>query len=137
MGYVSFAMPARELLEDNVLGDLLPSALMSLKYFSKTYKADLELLIYSIGRRLRHRGISGYSNLSWFLEAKHGCYFKDGWSYDLRDPTIRFEECGCEVCNGLMPQEIIDLILNDKESGFRALVLHNLLDMKRALSWAK
>ncbi|MBO3842509.1 MAG: hypothetical protein FGF48_08885, partial [Candidatus Brockarchaeota archaeon] len=26
MGYVSFAMPARELFEDNLLGDLLPSA---------------------------------------------------------------------------------------------------------------
>ncbi len=117
MGFVSFAMPARELFEDNVLGDLLPSTLMSLKYFSKKTKTDFELLIYGIGHRLKYRGINSYSNLSWFLEAKHGCYFKDGWSYDLRDPEIRFEECDCEVCKGLMPQEIIDLMFSDKELG--------------------
>jgi len=38
MGYVSFAMPARELLEDNLLEDLLPSALMSLRRVSKKNK---------------------------------------------------------------------------------------------------
>lgn len=38
MGYVSFAMPARELFEDNFLEDLLPSALMSLKRVSKRIK---------------------------------------------------------------------------------------------------
>ena len=68
------------------------------------------------------------------LEAKHGCYYRDGWSYDLRDPVIRFEECDCEVCKGLMPQEIIDLMLEDKEQGFKTLALHNLLDMKRFLA---
>ena len=110
---------------------------MSLKWISKRTKTDFELLIYGVGRRLKHRGISGYSNLSWFLEAKHGCYFKDGWSYDLRDSEIRFEECSCEACKGLMPQEIIDLMLDDKEAGFRKLVLHNLLDMEKALSGTK
>jgi len=137
MGYVSFVMPARELSEDNVLDDLLPSALMSLRQSSKMTKTDFELLIYGIGHRLKHKEISGYSNLSWFLEAKHGNYYKNGWLYDLRDPEIRFEECGCEACKGLMPQEIIDLMLNDKEAGFRTLILHNLLDMKEALSRTK
>jgi queuine/archaeosine tRNA-ribosyltransferase len=87
-----------------------------------------------LASRLKHRGINSYSNLSWFLEAKHGCYYRDGWSYDLRDPVIRFEECDCEVCKGLMPQEIIDLMLEDKEQGFKTLALHNLLDMKRSLA---
>ncbi len=102
-------------MEDNVLGDLLPSALMSLKWVSRKTRRGLELLIYGVGRRLKHKGVNGYSNLSWFLEAKHGCYFKDGWSYDLRDPEIRFEECSCDVCKGLMPQEIIDLIARGNE----------------------
>lgn len=65
-------MPARELFEDNLLGDLLPSALMNLKWFSKKTKKNLELLIYGIGHRLKHKEINSYSNLSWFLEAKHG-----------------------------------------------------------------
>ena len=134
MGYVSFAMPARELLEDNLLGDILPDTIMSLRWVFRRTRKDLELLIYGIGHRLKHKGINSYSNLSWFLEAKHGCYYKNGWSYDLRDPAIRFEECDCEICKGLMPQEIIDLMLEDKEQGFRTLVLHNLLDMKRPLA---
>ena len=113
MGYASFAMPARELLEDNLLGDLLPATMMSLRWISKRTRKDLELLVYGVGQRLKHEGLS-YSNLSWFLEAKHGCYYRDGWSYDLRDPAIRFEECDCEVCKGLMPQEIIDLMLGIK-----------------------
>ncbi|MEM3425743.1 MAG: hypothetical protein QW506_05660 [Thermoproteota archaeon] len=137
MGFVSFAMPARELLEDNVLGDLLPGTLMSLKWISKKTKRDLELLIYGIGHELKHKEINGYSNLSWFLEAKHGCYYKNSWSYDLRDPEIRFEECDCEACKGLMPQEIIDLMLSNKELGLKMLILHNLLDMKRILSRTK
>ncbi|MBO3753521.1 MAG: hypothetical protein FGF53_01370 [Candidatus Brockarchaeota archaeon] len=131
MGYVSFAMPARELLEDGLLEDLLPGAIMSLKWISKKTKTNFELLVYGVGRRLEHKGLS-YSNLSWFLEAKHGCYYKNGWSYDLRNPEIRFEEYGCEACREMMPQEIIDLMLSNKEAGFRKLVLHNLLDMERA-----
>lgn len=134
MGYVSFAMPARELFKDNLLEDLLPGALESLKWISKKTKKDLELLMYGIGHRLKHKGINGYSNLSWFLEAKHGYYFKDGWSYDLRDPEVRFEECDCEICEELMPQEIIDLMLDDKELGLRKLILHNLLDMLKTFS---
>ncbi|MEM3648982.1 MAG: hypothetical protein QW506_07450 [Thermoproteota archaeon] len=110
---------------------------MSLKWISKRTRRDLELLIYGVGHRLNHKEINSYSNLSWFLEARHGCYFKDGWSYDLRDPEIRFEECSCEVCKGLMPQEIVDLMLSDKELGLKKLVLHNLLDVKRALSRTK
>ncbi|MEM2940274.1 MAG: hypothetical protein QW304_01805 [Thermoproteota archaeon] len=137
MGYVSFAMPARELLEDNLLGDLLPGAVMSLKWVSKRTEIDFELLIYGVGQRLKYKEINSYSNLSWFLEAKHGCYYKNGRPYDLRDPEIRFEECDCKVCKGLTPQEIIDLMLNNREVGFRKLVLHNLLDMKRVLSRTK
>lgn len=49
----------------------------------------------------------------------------------LNDSEVRFEECNCEVCKGMMPQEIIDLMFNDEEAGFRILVLHNLLDMQR------
>ncbi|MEM3390280.1 MAG: hypothetical protein QW491_12875 [Thermoproteota archaeon] len=93
MGYVSFVMPARELLEDNLLEDLLPGAIMSLQWVSKKTKTSFELLIYGVGHRLKHKEINAYSNLSWFLEAKHGFYYKNGWSYDLRDPEIRFEEC--------------------------------------------
>ncbi|MBO3841018.1 MAG: hypothetical protein FGF48_01175 [Candidatus Brockarchaeota archaeon] len=134
MGYVSFAMPARELFEDNLLGDLLPSALMSLKWFSKRTRTDFELLLYGIGRRLKYREIGSYSNLSWFLEAKQGHYFKGGKLYNFKDPEIRFEECTCEACRGMMPQELIDLMLSDKELGLKTLALHNLLDMNRALT---
>ncbi|MBO3832060.1 MAG: hypothetical protein FGF51_01540 [Candidatus Brockarchaeota archaeon] len=41
IGYVSFATPSRELLEDNFLEGLLPSALMSLKWISKRIKRIL------------------------------------------------------------------------------------------------
>lgn len=136
MGYVSFAMPARELFEEGMLSLFLSDALMSLKWISKGIKTSFELLLYGVGRRLKHKEI-GYSNLSWFLEAKHGYYYKDGWSYDPRDPEIRFEECYCEACGGVMPQEIIDMMFSDKELGLKALILHNLLDMKRALSRRK
>ncbi|MEM2929617.1 MAG: hypothetical protein QW797_02000 [Thermoproteota archaeon] len=71
------------------------------------------------------------------MEARHGCYFKDGWSYDLSDPEIRFEECDCEVCKGLMPQEIIDMMFSDRELGLKTLILHNLLDVKKVLSRTK
>ncbi|MEM3659877.1 MAG: hypothetical protein QXU11_05620 [Thermoproteota archaeon] len=133
MGYVSFAMPARELLEDNLLEDLLPGAIMSLQWVSKRTKTGFELLIYGVGRRLKYRGLS-YSNLSWFLEAKQGHYFKGGKLYSFKDPEIRFEECTCEACGGMMPQELIDLMLSDKELGLKTLALHNLLDMNEALT---
>ncbi|MEM0162357.1 MAG: hypothetical protein QXO62_04770, partial [Thermoproteota archaeon] len=133
MGYVSFAMPARELLEDNLLEDLLPGAIMSLRRVSKRTRRDLELLIYGVGHRLRHKEINSYSNLSWFLEAKQGHYFKGGKLHSFKDPEIRFEECTCEACGGMMPQELIDLMLSDKELGLKTLALHNLLDMNEAL----
>lgn len=49
----------------------------------------------------------------------------------LRYAEIRFEECDCEPCRGLMPQEIIDLILKDKEARFKILVINNLLDIEK------
>jgi len=133
MGYVSFVMPARELLEDNMLGDLLHGAIMSLKWVSKSIETDFELLVYGIGYRLKYRGLS-YSNLSWFLGAKQGHYFKEGKLYSFKNPEIRFEDCTCEACRGLMPQELIDLMLSDKELSLKTLALHNLLDMNRALT---
>lgn len=116
-----------------MLDDFLPYVLQILKKNQKTGKINFELLIYGVGQKLKYEVLS-YSNLSWFIEAKRGNYFKNGHSYDLRDSEIRFEECYCDVCNGIMPQDIIDLWLEDNESGFRTLVLHNLLDMKRYLS---
>jgi len=41
MGYASFAMPARELFEDNLLGDLLPATMMSLRWISRRTKKIL------------------------------------------------------------------------------------------------
>ncbi|MEM3712028.1 MAG: hypothetical protein QXR97_00590, partial [Thermoproteota archaeon] len=103
MGYVSFVMPARELFEEERLDEFLPYILQTLKRSYKR-KADFELLLYGIGQRLgRYRDIS-FSNLSWFLRAKHGEYCWDGLFYDLKDPVIRFEECYCEACRGMMPQ---------------------------------
>jgi len=133
MGYSSFAMPSRELLEEDMLNDFLPGVLWSLKRNSKVAKTSFELLVYGVGRKLRYKGLS-YSNLSWFIEAKQGFYFKDGFFYDLRDPSIRFEECYCEACNGMMPQEIIDLMFENEEEGFRKLTLHNLLSMNKILA---
>ncbi len=75
MGYVSFAMPARELFEENMLDLFLPDALMSLKWISRRTKTNFELLVYGVGRKLKYKGLH-YSNLSWFLEAKRGHYFK-------------------------------------------------------------
>ncbi|MEM0172065.1 MAG: hypothetical protein QXV57_05865, partial [Thermoproteota archaeon] len=86
-----------------------------------------------VGHRLRHKEINSYSNLSWFLEAKQGHYFKGGKLHSFKDPEIRFEECTCETCGGMMPQELIDLMLSDKELGLKTLALHNLLDMNGAL----
>ncbi len=83
-----------------------------------------------MSRKLKYEPLS-YSNLSWFLDAKHGLYFRNGIPLMLNDSEVRFEECNCEVCKGMMPQEIIDLMFNHKEAGFRILVLHNLLDMQR------
>lgn len=50
------------------------------------------------------------------------------------DPAIRFKECNCEVCKGMMPQDIIDLLLDNGEQGLKKLISHNLLGMKKALA---
>jgi hypothetical protein len=131
MGYVSFAMPARELFEEGILDDFLPYVIRILKRSRKASGMNPELLLYGVGQRLeRYKGIS-YSNLSWFLRARHGEYFKGGLYYDLEDPAIRFEECYCDACDGMMPQEIIDLWLDDKERGVKVLAVHNFLDLSR------
>lgn len=130
MGYVSFAMPVRELFEEERLDEFLPYVLQTLR---RSYKrrTDFELLLYGGGQRLiRYKDVSS-SNLSWFLRAKHGEYYWDGLFYDLRDPAIRFEECYCEACRGMMPQDIIDLWFEDKEHAMRILAAHNLLDLGR------
>jgi hypothetical protein len=133
MGYVSFAMPTRELIRDHLLGDSLPYVLRILR---DQKQVNFELLLYGIGHKLKYRQLS-YSNLSWFLEAKHGSYFKNGVPYLLSDPEVRFKECNCEACRGRMPQDIIDLWLKDKEQALSILALHNLLDMKRTLAGEK
>lgn len=126
MGYVSFAMPARELFEEGSLGYFLPYVLKILKNSS----IDFELLVYGVGRKQKHKGIS-YSNLSWFIEAKYGHYFKNGFPYSLNDPEIRFEECNCKACNGLMPQELLDLWIDAEEACMKILIVHNLLDLSK------
>jgi queuine/archaeosine tRNA-ribosyltransferase len=65
------------------------------------------------------------------IRAKHGEYYWDGLFYDLRDPMIRFEECYCEACRGMMPQDIIDLWFEDEERAMKTLAMHNLLDLSR------
>ncbi|MGC9085237.1 MAG: hypothetical protein ACP5IT_03560 [Thermoproteota archaeon] len=133
MGYASFAMPARELVRDHLLDDFLPYVLRILR---DQRQANFELLLYGVGHRLKYKQVN-YSNLSWFLEAKHGYYFKNGIQYSLGNSEVRFEECNCEACRGRMPQDIIDLWLIDKEQALMTLVLHNLLDMKRTLAGEK
>ncbi|MEM2089063.1 MAG: hypothetical protein QXF52_10420 [Thermoproteota archaeon] len=126
MGYVSFAIPARELFEEGSLGYFLPHVLKILKNNS----IDFELLVYGVGRKQKYKGIS-YSNLSWFIEAKHGLYFKNGFPYLLNDPEIRFEGCTCKACNGLMPQELLDLWIDAEEACMKILIVHNLLDLSK------
>jgi len=130
MGYVSFAMPARELFEEERLDEFLPYILSTLRKSFRGEK-DFEFLLYGVGQRLYSYKDISYSNLSWFLRAKHGEYYWDGLFYDLRDPSIRFEECYCEACRGMMPQDIIDLWFKDKEHAMRILAFHNLLDLSR------
>ncbi len=130
MGYVSFAMLARELFEEERLDEFLPYVILTLKRSFKR-RNNFEFLLYGVGVKLwKHRDVS-YSNLSWFLRAKHGEYYWDGLFYDLRDPSIRFEECYCEACGGMMPQDIIDIWFDDKERTMRTLAAHNLLDLSR------
>jgi len=136
MNYVSFVMPARELFEQGLLNDLLSHVLIMLKKLGRVNNKKLEILIYGVGRKLWYKGIS-YSNFSWFLEAKHGLYFRDGKLYDMRDEKIRFKECYCDACKGKMPQDLINLWVESPVSCKRILALHNLLDwLRRSKSWA-
>ncbi|MEM2886123.1 MAG: hypothetical protein QXF24_08560 [Thermoproteota archaeon] len=135
MNYVSFVMPARELFEQGLLGDLLSHVLIMLKKLGRVNNKKLEIVIYGVGRKLGYKGIS-YSNFSWFLEAKHGLYFRDGKLYDMRDEKIRFKECYCDACRGKLPQDLINLWVESPESCKRILALHNLLDWLRgSKSW--
>lgn len=136
MNYVSFVMPARELFEQGLLNDLLSHVLIILKKLGRVNNKELEILVYGVGRKLGYKGIS-YSNFSWFLEAKHGLYFRDGKLYDMRDEKIRFKECYCDVCKGYAPQDLINIWVESPESCKRILALHNLLDwLRRSKSWA-
>lgn len=128
MGYVSFAMPARELFEQNLLDYFFPFVLSMLRKFK--ISKDFEILLYGVGRKLRYKKVC-YSNLSWFLEAEYGLYFKNCQLYDMRDERIRFNRCHCSACGGLMPQELIDLWIKDSESCKKILAIHNLLDWER------
>lgn len=128
MGYVSFVMPARELFEEEMLDYFLPQILLTLK---RSLRNNFDFLLYGVGVKLWEYKDVSYSNLSWFLRAKHGEYYWDGLFYDLRDPSIRFEECYCEACGGMMPQDIIDLWLEDKEHAMKILAIHNFLDLNR------
>ncbi|MGC8934033.1 MAG: hypothetical protein ACP5LN_02665 [Thermoproteota archaeon] len=130
MGYVSFVMPSRELFEQGLLNDVLPYVLSMLKKLGKTNNKNFEMLVYGVGRKLKYSRIS-YSNFSWFLEAKHGLYFRNCKLYDMRDERIRFKECYCDACRGMTPQDLIDLWIKDLESCKRILAIHNLLDWKR------
>jgi hypothetical protein len=131
MGYASFAMPARELFEEERLDEFLPYILLTLKRSFRRNKSGFELLLYGVGAKLWEYKDISYSNLSWFIRAKHGEYYWDGLFYDLRDPMIRFEECYCEACRGMMPQDIIDLWFEDRERAMKTLAMHNLLDLSR------
>ena len=131
MGYASFAMPARELFEEERLDEFLPYILLTLKRSFRRNKSGFELLLYGVGAKLWEYKDISYSNLSWFIRAKHGEYYWDGLFHDLRDPMIRFEECYCEACGGMMPQDIIDLWFEDRERAMKTLAIHNLLDLSR------
>jgi len=131
MGYVSFVMPARELFEQSLLNDFLDYTLLVLNMNREVN--DFELLIYGVSHKLRYEEVS-YSNLSWFIDAKHGLYLKDGISYRLEDPAIRFEECSCEACRGMMPQELIDLSFEDEGPYMKVLITHNLMDLRNSLA---
>ena len=134
MNYISFVMPARELFKQGLLNEILPHVLIILKKLCRASGKNPEILIYGIGRILGYKEVS-YSNLSWYLEAKHGLYYKEGELNDMRNEKIRFKECYCEVCRGTMPQDLIDLWIKDPKSCKRMLTLHNLLEWKRG-RWA-
>lgn len=83
MGYVSFAMPARELFREGQLSSSFPNnpvenALWSLKRASRRLRTNFELIIYGVGRKLKYEPLS-YSNLSWFLDANMGSILGTGY----------------------------------------------------------
>jgi len=121
MGYRSFALPARELSRSDLLDNILAPALL---VFEECHVSPT-LMIY--GRSYPVKGLrkASYANLSWFLGAKDGTYFKGGFQYDITDPGIRFGRCDCDSCKGRMAQDLIGDI--------RAIALHNLLDLNREL----
>lgn len=121
MGYRSFALPARELSRSDLLDNVLAPALLAFEECQVSPK----LMIY--GRSYPVKGLkrASYANLSWFLGAKGGTYFKGGFQYDTTDPDIRFEKCDCDSCRGRMAQDLI--------GDTRAIALHNLLDLNRGL----
>jgi len=130
MGYVSFAMPARELHREGLLKGWLRHVRQML---GGNHAMNNELLVYGVGQKLNGETHNMcYSNLSWFLEAKKSHCYKDGVFYEIIDPEIRYEECNCPACKGLMPQEIYDM--RDRESELRILVVHNILDLANSLS---
>jgi len=121
MGYATFALPARELSRSELLDNVLAPALLAFE----ECQVSPRLMIY--GRSYPVKGLkrASYANLSWFLGAKSGTYFKGGFQHDITDPDIRFERCGCDSCKGRMAQDLI--------GDTRAIALHNLLDLNREL----
>jgi len=131
MGYVSFAMPSRELFKQG----LLDGAFLSARHVLEKNCPDAELLFYGLAHPFR-RAKASYSNLSWFIEAKHTRYIKDGKSYHMIDPEIRSNRCDCESCKGRTPVELLSLQTR-YDKYIRTLALHNMLDLKRYLSGDK
>jgi len=121
MGYGTFALPARELSRSDLLDNVLAPALLAFE----ECQVSPGVMIY--GRSYPIKGLrkASYANYSWFLGAKGGTYFKRGFQYDITDPDIRFERCDCGSCKGRMAQDLI--------GDTRAIALHNLFDLSRAL----
>ena len=131
MGYVSFALPSRELFKQGLLG----GAMMSARYVFERSRPDAELLFYGLAYPVR-RVKASYSNLSWFIEANRAHIFGNGRLHDIADPEISSEKCDCEACRGRTPTELVDLQSNHDEY-VRTLAHHNLLDLKKVLSGEK
>jgi len=131
MGYVSFALPSRELFKQG----LLDGAFLSARHVLERNCPDAELLFYGLAHPFR-RAKANYSNLSWFIEAKHTRYIKGGKSYHMVDPEIRSNRCDCGACKGRTPVELLSLQTRYGKY-IRTLALHNMLDLKRYLSGDK
>ena len=123
---MSFVLPARELAreEDDGLKVVLATALQTLKENG----LNAELVIHGRSYRSKASRKLSYANLSWFLEAKRGRYFRYGSPYELTDVDIRYDSCNCEACKGRSPKDLAGM-----ENRVEALALHNLLDLNWAL----